>query len=150
MKPKQPARKFLALGAGNGTGYTRQPLRECPQVADEPERVEQIAACTDIRDEPEALSGAWLQDWAEVAQLHKSQQHAKDVAAAKVLRPMLAAEDRLKDIHRRAKHSHVDLSHELSIMRRELDRARTGGRQPLPRTLDRMERLEGGLDAIAA
>jgi hypothetical protein len=66
------------------------------------------------------------------------------------LRPMLAAEDRIRDIRRRAKSAHVDLSRETHLMQRDIDRAKAGGRKPPARVLDRCERLEGLLDGIAA
>jgi hypothetical protein len=78
------------------------------------------------------------------------QQHALDVAAARELRPMLDAEDRVRDIQRRAKYAHVDLSREVLLMRRDILRAKAGNRRPPLRVLDRCERLESLLDGIAA
>jgi hypothetical protein len=101
-----------------------------------------------MRDEPEAIGPAIVDGYAEVAAFHRSQQHAKDVAAMQTLRPLLKAEDRLKDIHRRAKHSHVDLSHEIHIMERDLKRAREKGKDAPKRTLERLGKVESLLDCL--
>lgn len=103
-----------------------------------------------VPGEPECIGPAILDSYAESNAFRFSQQHAMDVAAAQHIRPLLRAEDRLKDIHRRAKYAHVDLSHELHIMRRDVERARKAGLEPKPHTLVRLERVEGLLDGIAA
>lgn len=100
--------------------------------------------------EPECIGPAILDSYAESNAFRFAQQHAVDVAAAQGLRPQLAAEDRLKDIHRRAKYAHVDLSHEIHIMGRDLEKARKRGREAPVHTLERLERVEGLLDGIAA
>jgi hypothetical protein len=100
--------------------------------------------------EPECIGPAILDSYAESNAFRFAQQHALDVAAAQELRPQLACEDRLKDIRRRAKHAHVDLSHETHLMERDLEKARKRG-QPAPkRVVARLEKLEGLLDGIAA
>lgn len=147
-KPRKPSPRFLAPN-----GRTRsKPLREVPSLGvheeDRLREVDVVASRTDHRDEPETVSDAILTSYAEVNRRIYTQQHALDVAQAQQLRPMLAAEDRLKDIRRRARHAHVDLSHETHIMQRELDRARTGGRKPPERTLTRLERIESLLDGV--
>lgn len=144
-KPKQPAGRFMGP---NGTRY--KPLRDCPIVADEPEVVDRIRAATSTRDEPEMLGPAILDSYAESNAFKHAQQHMADVLAAQQIRPLLAAEDRIKDIHRRAKHARVDLSHELGIMNRDLEKARKRGADPKPHTLHRISNLEGLLDGIAA
>lgn len=100
--------------------------------------------------EPECIGPAIVDGYAEVALFHRTLQHARDVEAAQVLRPTLAAEDRLKDIRRRAKHSSVDLSHELHILEREIRKAQMRGQDVPVRVLERLEKLEGLLDGIAA
>lgn len=100
--------------------------------------------------EPECIGPAILDSYAESNAFRFSQQHAVDVAAAQSLRPQLAAEDRLRDIHRRAKHAHVDLSHEIHIMNRDLEKSRKRGQGAPVHTLERLERVEGLLDGIAA
>lgn len=147
---KQPPRRFLSPGAGqgNGSGYRTKPYREVPIVADEPDTVDRIAAANTLRDEPECISPAILIDYAEANRLVHSQQHAKAVAAAQSLRPTLAAEDRIRDAERRAKHGHRNLSHEFHIMRRDLDRARAGGRHEPPRVLRRLAKIEADLDGL--
>ena len=100
--------------------------------------------------EPECIGPAIVDGYASIAAFHRTQQHALHVAEAQQARPLLKAEDRLRDLKRRAKHSHVDISHELHIMQRDVDKARLRG-QPVPeRVLTRCERLEGTLDGLAA
>lgn len=103
-----------------------------------------------VPGEPECIGPAILKSYVEVNARICTQQHVLDVAVAQVTRPLLAAEDRLKDIRRRAKYARVDLSHETHIMQRDLERARLRG-QPAPaRVVVRLEGLEGLLDGIAA
>jgi hypothetical protein len=144
--PRTLPGRFLAP---NGRIRTT-PLREMPIVADEPEQLDRIREAKNIRDEPECIGPAILTDWAEVNRRIFNQQHALDVAAARELRPMLDAEDRVRDIQRRAKYAHVDLSREVLLMRRDILRAKAGNRRPPLRVLDRCERLESLLDGIAA
>lgn len=144
-RPRQPRRRFMTANGSRST-----PLRECPIVADEPETVERIAAATNVRDEPEMISGAILDSYAESNAFKHAQQHMADVLAAQQIRPLLNAEDRLKDIHRRAKHARVDLTHEIGIMHRDLEKARQRGADPKPHTLQRLTNVEGLLDGIAA
>lgn len=142
-RPRKPAGRFL----GPTTLRTR-PLRDCPTVADEPDLVDRIRTATNIRDEPEVVGPRWLGDWADVGDLLRSQQHAIDVAQAQATRPELDPENRLKDITRRARHAHVNLSREVFIMDKEIQRARTGGRKVPGRILRRMENIEGLLDGL--
>lgn len=100
--------------------------------------------------EPECIGPAILASYVEVNKRIFTQQHALDVAAAQVSRPLLAAEDRLADLRRRAKYAKVDMSHETHIMQRDLERARGRGQVAPPRVLVRLEKLEGLLDGIAA
>ena len=145
---RAPRPRFLAPGQGNGTGYTTRPLRELPLVADEPDIVERIATATNIRDEPECIGPAIVNGYAEAAAFHRTQQHALEVAEAQARRPDITPENRLKDIQRRAKHSHVNLSREVFTMDQELRRARTGNRKVPGRVLRRMESIEGLLDGL--
>lgn len=142
-KPRKvkPTRQFL--GAHN---LRKSPPLQCPTVADEPEIIERIAAATSTRYEPEHPSQAWLEDWEEVRQLHRSQQHALDVATMQEIRPSLELEDRIKDIQRRAKQAGFDLKRETALMRRDIDRAKAADRKPPARVLTRCEGLEALLD----
>jgi hypothetical protein len=103
-----------------------------------------------VHQEPECVSDAIVDSYASVAAFQHTLRHQRDVEAARETRPLLAAEDRLRDIHRRAKHSHVDLSHEIHIMKRDLEKARLQGKEAPVRVLTRLERIEGTLDGIAA
>lgn len=142
--PPKPRQQFLATGAGNGHGYTTRPLRELPIVADEPETIDRIASATNIRDEPEAIGEGWLTSkdlWAK--------QHLADVAAARVSRPLLKAEDRLRDAERRAKHAkRRDLKGEFLALRGMLERSRIREQPPPASALERLERAEAELDRI--
>lgn len=103
-----------------------------------------------VPGEPECIGPAILDGYSEAAAFQYSLQHQKAVEDARNLRPQLAAEDRLKDIQRRAKATHCDLSHEIHIMRRDLERARAGGRKTPGRVLSRLERIESVLDCVDA
>lgn len=156
---KQPARRFIALGTGRS--YRSHPLREVPTVSpkatahpyeddDRRREAELVATGTDPRDEPECVGPAILASYAEVNKRIFDQQHALDVAVAQQTRPLLALEDRIKDIRRRAKFAHVDLSRETHLMQRDIDRAKAGNRKPPKRVEERCEGLEALLDGIAA
>lgn len=103
-----------------------------------------------VPGEPECVGPAILDSYAESNAFKHSQQHALDVALAQQTRPLLAADDRVRDIQRRAKYAHVDMSHEVHLMQRDLERAKRGNRRPPVRVLERMEGLEALLDGIAA
>lgn len=103
-----------------------------------------------VHNEPECVGPAILDGYAEAADFHRSQQHARHVAAMQAVRPLLTADDRVRDIQRRARHAHVDLTHEVHLMRRDIDRAKAGNRKTPKRVLERLEGLEGLLDGIAA
>jgi hypothetical protein len=98
--------------------------------------------------EPECIGPAWVEGYAKIADFHRSQQHIKAVAAARVLRPLLAAEDRLRDAERRAKDAHRNLSHEFHVLRKMLERAEKGGRKAPASALTRLERIEASLDGV--
>lgn len=101
-----------------------------------------------MRDEPECVGPAILGDYAEVAQLHRSQQHALDVAQAQERRPELTPQNRLDDIHRRARYAHVDLSHPIHLVQRAIDKARLREQPVTPSALDRLAGLEALLDGV--
>lgn len=150
MKPRTPPGRFLAP---NGRSRTK-PLREVPSLGvheeDRRREAEFVATHTNIRDEPEEVGARWLGDWEEVKRLHLSQQHALDVAAMQEIRPMLALEDRVRDIQRRAKRGGYDFKRETALMRRDIDRAKAGNRHPPARVLQRCEGLEALLDGVEA
>jgi hypothetical protein len=88
-----------------------------------------------VHGEPECVGPAILDSYAESNAFKHSQQHALDVAFAQQTRPLLAADDRVRDIQRRAKYAHVDMSHEVHLMQRDLERAKRGNRKPPVRVL---------------
>lgn len=103
-----------------------------------------------VRGEPECIGPAILDGYAESNAFRFAQEHMAAVLAAQKTRPLLAADDRVRDIQRRAKYARVDLTHEVHLMRRDLDRAKAGNRKPPDRVLKRAEALEALLDGIAA
>lgn len=103
-----------------------------------------------VHTEPECVSDAIVDSYASIANFHRSQQHILDVAAALNVRPLLKAEDRIKDLQRRAKHAKVDMRLEIQIMQRDLCRSRQASRQPPKRVTERLGNLESLLDGIAA
>jgi hypothetical protein len=103
-----------------------------------------------MRNEPECIGPAIVDGYASIASFHRSQQHALHVAEAQLIRPTLPPESRLSDLRRRAKHSRVDMSHELHIIEREVRKAQMRGQDVPQRVVERLEKLEGLLDGIAA
>lgn len=144
MPARRPPGRFLAP---NGRTRTT-PLRECPLVADEPDTIDRIREARRFADEPEQISGAILESWAEVNRRILTQQHILDVAEAQQRRPELTPQNRLDDIHRRAKHAHVDLSHPIHLVQRAIDKARLRDQPVNPAALGRLEGLEALLDGV--
>lgn len=103
-----------------------------------------------VHGEPECIGPAILDSYAESNAFRFAQQHQAAVLAAQKTRPLLEADDRVRDIQRRAKYAHVDLSREVHLMRRDIERAKAGNRKPPKRVLDRAAALESLLDGIAA
>lgn len=151
-----PARKFIApqARAGNGHGYLSQPPRPLPEVADQPDLIAKIATATHYCDEPEAISPDIVNAQADLGRTYDRLRHDADVeqrehnrkALVEAVGPLIAAEHRMAEARRRAKLQHVDISHELHIMRRDLDRARAGGRDNPRQVIARLEKLEARLD----
>lgn len=150
----RPARRFLApkARAGNGHGYLSQPMRPLENTLepDPPEVVELIAGATRLCDEPESDSEA-LADYAKTAEFWRTQKHAAEVLAARETRPLLRAEDRLRDAERRAKQSRRrDLKGEFMALRGMLDRYRRTDQEPKPDSalVRRLENVEASLDGL--
>jgi hypothetical protein len=149
------ARRFMLPGAGKGStslGYTGQPIRELPLVADEPAVVERIAEACSMRDEPEAPSEAWLDAAADLAFMRNQQARLADIAQAQGMRPLLSLEQRMMDAQRRAKLQHVDCRSEFTAVRRMLEAARLESERRGARTVRaaerRLERVEVRLDQL--
>lgn len=148
-KPRRPAARFLTASASNPRAYSYRPLRELPLVADEEDLVEQVRAATNMRDEPECIGPAILASYAEVNRRIMSQQIVLEVAEAQERRADLTPQHRLDDIRRRAKEAHVDMSHPVHLVQKQIDRARLRD-QPVGRAaLDRLEGLEALLDGVS-
>jgi hypothetical protein len=101
-----------------------------------------------VHGEPECIGPAIVDGYAELANFQQTLRHKQSVEAARVARPLLAAEDRLKDAERRAKHAHHNLTGEFHVLRQMLARADRGGRKAPPAALVRLERIEATLDGV--
>jgi hypothetical protein len=143
--PRRHPGRFLAP---NGRTRTK-PLRELPIVADEPEQVDRIREARTFADEPEGLGPAILETYAQVNRRILTQQHVLEVAEAQERRPELTPQHRLDDVHRRAKHAHVDLSHEIHLVGKAIERARLRDQPVNPRAIERLTRLEALLDGVS-
>jgi hypothetical protein len=148
-----PSRKFLAPRAAagsDGLGYRSTPLRPLPIVADQTETVERIRSATNIADEPEAISDDIVDGYAEVAAFHHSLRHAAEVQTMREqVRPLLRAEDRLRDAERRAKQAkRRDLKGEFMALRGMLARYRQDEPKPESSVVQRLERVEAALDGL--
>jgi hypothetical protein len=125
--------RFLAAGGrqGDGHGYASHPA-------------------FGMRGEPECVGPAILDSYAESARFYESVRHRQAVEAARLARPLLAAEDRIRDAERRAKAAHIDLRSEFRLLRDMVGRDRRGGRSPSAKALGRIERVECRLDGLPA
>jgi hypothetical protein len=102
-----------------------------------------------MRHEPECVGPAIVHGYAQVADFHRAQQHAANVLAMQQTRPLLKAEDRLKDAMRRAKQAHrKDLSGEFLALKHMLAHDLKGGGSAGASTLQRLERVEARLDGL--
>lgn len=146
---RPPARRFLLPGAGKGSsslGYTSQPIRELPPVADEPEVVDRIRSASHLRDEPEAIGGNWLDAACDRAFMLNQQARIADVVQAQSMRPLQSMEQRMMDARRRARMQNVDIRAEFQAVRRMLDAAKTESERRSARTLLAAERRLGRVE----
>lgn len=102
-----------------------------------------------LPDEPECVGPALVSSYAEVNRRIYTQQHLLDVAQAQERRPTLTPQNRLDDVHRRAKDAHVDLSHPIHLVQKAIDKARMREQPVNPRALDRLAGLEALLDGVS-
>jgi hypothetical protein len=135
--------RFLMPGGGQGPerlGYSHEPLRRLqPDTAETKDR---IAAATDLRDEPEAPSQAWVDAEAELAAQRDLERRRHEVALAQVIRQNLSLEHRIADCQRRAKDQHRNISMALHL----IDKQRIRGRDD--NALVRVAALEAVLDGL--
>lgn len=101
-----------------------------------------------MRDEPECVGPAIVNGYAELADFQHTLRHKASVEAARQARPLLEAEDRIRDAERRAKHAHRNLSHEFHLLRLMLDRAERGGRRTPESAIRKLARIEATLDGV--
>jgi hypothetical protein len=138
MKPR-----FIMPGGGQGPerlGYSHEPLRRLQP--DSAETKDRIAAGTDLRDEPEAPSKAWVDAQAELAARRDEERRAQKIALAQIIRANLSLEHRIADCQRRAKAHHVDVSMYVYLIEKQVKRGREDN------ALKRTEALEALLDAL--
>jgi hypothetical protein len=131
---RPPGRFFPHKGRGDELGYVHDPR-------------------LGMRDEPECIGPAILDSYAEGNEFRFAQQHTADVLAARVLRPLLRAEDRLRDAERRAKYAkRRDLNGEFLALRGMLERELRACIEPKPESavVRRLERVEAKLDGLDA
>lgn len=136
------SRRFLIPGAGKGAGckgYTSKPLREVHD--DTPEMRERIAEACSLRDEPEAISGHWVDAQSELAARYDLLRRMKAHEEAKVDRQKLSIANRILDVQRRSRLQRIDFGHELQIIYKMLNRGN-------PKGVERLERLEARLDGV--
>ncbi len=154
-RPPRHAPHFLApqARAGNGLGYLTQPTRPLPLVADPPDLTDKIRSATAMCDEPEAIGPAIINAQADLARTYDRLRHHATIQQAEQTRRLLKAEHRIADAQRRAKRQHIDVSHEIRIVQKMLDRARRSNRQQAPEdrqdppaAIARLERIEARLD----
>lgn len=98
--------------------------------------------------EPECVGPALLESYAEVNNRIVTQQHILEVAEAQQRRPELDPQNRLRDVHRRAKHAHVDLSHPIHLVQKAIDKARMKDAPVPSHALERLTGLEALLDGV--
>ena len=151
MKPRSPARKFLAPAArqGDGRGYLNQPQRPIPEHADAiklAEDADLVAARAAMCDEPEAVGPAVVDAFTDLARTYDRIRHHADVERARADRETLPVDARIRDAKRRAKLRHADISGEMHAVEKIVERATRGGRPVPPAALDRLRRIEARLD----
>jgi hypothetical protein len=132
--------RFLMPGGGQGPerlGYSHEPLRRLQPDTDETK--DRIAAATDLRDEPEAVSDAIADYNSELAREHDRLRRLHEIELAQVIRQNLSLEHRIADCQRRAKDQRVDITGDLYMVgRMNSEQSQTA----------RVERLEARLDGV--
>jgi hypothetical protein len=158
-------RRFLApTGSGGNGAYVSQPLRGVPEVQSDaseaaaravevsPEVAERIRAAATLYDEPESI-GAAVASYVEVAHKVDSLRRAREIEDMRERRRSLSLEQRMEDARQRAKRQHVDISHELHVIAKALERARRSQREgAVPESRDELReaRRRRGLEPPAA
>lgn len=104
---------------------------------------------TALDREPECVGPAILDSYADINRRMLLQQHLLDVAEAQTHRCEITPQNRLDTVHQRAKHAHVDMSHPIHLVQREIDKARLRGQPVKQAALDRLEGLEALLDGVS-
>lgn len=143
--PRTPASRFLAPNPGSTRPYVAKPLRDFPDVADDPETIARIATHTDIRDEPESIGPA-VADYVKIATKYDTLRRLATIEQLEKAREDLSMEQRMVDARHAARAQRVDISGELYVIGRMLDRARNGGRAEPPAAVARLAKVEARLD----
>jgi hypothetical protein len=150
--------RFLAPQArqGDGIGYLNQPIRrDLPEGLDRFEladHAERTREATRPEDEPECIGPAILDSYITANRLIFSQRHVVEVLDMREhVRPLLRAEDRLRDAERRAKQARRrDLKGEFMALRGMLARYQRADDEPKPESslVRRLEGVEAKLDGL--
>jgi hypothetical protein len=124
-RPRELAREFLAP---NGRTASRPGRLEPHPVGTDPDVVDRVREAVALCDEPEMISRAISSEYAIVANGHQSLRHAAAVEQARETRKDLAVRHRLADAHQRAKRQHLNVSTEVHIIGKAVDKAARGRR----------------------
>ena len=120
-------------------------------LADLLDQAQRVAEARAMCDEPECVDSRAIAHWAEIGAFRHAQQHEAEVRAMRELRPLLRAEDRLRDAERRAKQAkRRDMKGELLALRGMLTREQRRGIEPAPGSalIVSLERAEASLDGV--
>jgi hypothetical protein len=105
-----------------------------------------------VRNEPECVGPAILESYATASLLAHSQRHIMEVSHMREnVRPLLRAEDRIRDAERRARQARRrDLKGEFQALRGMLARYQKTNDEPKPDSslIGRLERVEARLDGL--
>lgn len=157
IPPTSEPPQFLARTGRHGT-YKKLP-RTSPTDAGRWVYVEADEAVADLgyttstfralNHEPECVGPAILDNYVDINRRMLLQQHILDVAEAQTHRSDVTPQNRLDTVYQRARHAHVDLSHPIHLVQKEIDKARLRERPASPRALARLEGLEALLDGVS-
>jgi hypothetical protein len=96
--------------------------------------------------EPEKVTRLAQDDITKKARERDRKRHQLEVQDRQQARQSLDAETRLVEVQRQAKMRHIDVSGEVHVLRKMIERAKKGGRQQPAAAVTRLERIERRLD----
>lgn len=156
--PHQPRARFLARTGRHGT-YKKLPRTTPTDIG----RWAYVEPHNDTDDdhgytsssvlgldhEPESIGPAILENYAEINRRILTHHLILEAAQAQKDRQHLAPQNRLATIKARAKYAHVDMSHEIHLVQREIDKARLKDKPVKEKALARLDGLEALLDGVS-